>query len=68
MLTKTDITELKQVFATKKDLERFTTKEDLNFAVKEIIDYIRDCFSPNEEKLIDHERRLNLLEHKIFPR
>ncbi len=29
MITNTDITKLKEVFATKKDLERFATKKDL---------------------------------------
>src|SRR3989344_3244247 len=36
MITNTDITKLKEVFATKKDLERFATKKDLErFATKE---------------------------------
>ena len=35
MLTSSDINKLKEVFATKKDLERFATKEDLEgFATK----------------------------------
>lgn len=40
MITQEDIMKLKRVFATKEDLKRFATKEEVSTAIKECTDAI----------------------------
>lgn len=42
MITDTDVKKLKQVFATKKDLDRFATKDDLNEVKKDVKELKKD--------------------------
>lgn len=67
MITDQDIEKLKQVFATKKDLEQFATKEDLNrFATKE--DLKRFATKEDLERFVtkeDFDTRLDTMSKEI---
>jgi len=77
MLTRSDITELKRIFATKNDLKRFATKNDLKrFATKDDLLSFKDAILKEikdmrdeialivgyRDRIEDHEERIERLE------
>ena len=71
MLTKNDIKLLREVFATKEDLNRYALKEDLVNFKDEILYEIRSMRQElvviigYKDQIEDHEVRLEKLEKKI---
>lgn len=80
MITKKDISKLKKVFVTKRELRelkntistKLATKEDIKILSKDIhivINMIGDSLSQSKEQddiLDNHERRLDKIEDKVF--
>lgn len=71
MLTKTDISKLKEIFATKDDLKRFATKDDILTFKDVILKEIRDMrdevalVSGQRDMLEDHEIRIETVEKQL---
>lgn len=75
MFTKSDINQLKEVFATKKDLEKFVTKSEFTAAFDALMHELKAIReelivssyrgSENYDAIQNHDGRITLMESKL---
>ena len=59
MITDADIKKMKTVFATKEDLKKFATKDELSSVVRELIAFIGSVKTDLSNQLIEFRNEMN---------